>query len=92
MRRWRKNLNKGDGNGLRRSDVCYTSSSKKKKKKYFAIHDVEPQFFFFFFFNQQLKTPNKTKQKMQTGSTLTIFSHPNVSISAKVFLYCYTRK
>lgn len=66
---------------------------KKKKKKYFAIHDVEPQyFFFFFFFNQQLKTPNKTKQKMQTGSTLTIFSHPNVSISAKVFLYCYTRK
>lgn len=91
MRRWRKNLNKGDGNGSRRSDVCYTSSSKKKKKSTLPFMTLSHNIFFFFF-NQQLKTPNKTKQKMQTGSTLTIFSHPNVSISAKVFLYCYTRK
>lgn len=77
--------------GTARDDRMSVTLRPPKKKKYFAIHDVEPQYFFFFF-NQQLKTPNKTKQKMQTGSTLTIFSHPNVSISAKVFLYCYTRK
>lgn len=63
MRRWRKNLNKGDGNGLRRSDVCYTSSSKKKKKKYFAIHDVEPQYFFFFFLTSNLKHQTKQNKK-----------------------------
>lgn len=63
MRRWRKNLNKGDGNGLRRSDVCYTSSSKKKKKSTLPFMTLSHNIFFFFFLTSNLKHQTKQNKK-----------------------------